>query len=126
MWGAGGVAAAVGAPLALLAGKWVGSLSANTVLAALPALLLVAVLPPLAVVGAEVGLGNRLGPRLSRAGLALGVAIGVQVLVLAGAVWAGASARRLGDVTLLTLAEAAALPAVVTLTLRRAALGRAA
>jgi hypothetical protein len=117
------VAAGVGAPLALLAGRWVGTLAANTVLAALPALLLVAVLPPLAVVGAAVRLGG-LGPRPRRVGLAVGVAIGAQVLVLVGAVWLGASARRLGDTALLTLVEAGVLPTAVTWVLRRAAAGR--
>jgi hypothetical protein len=47
-------------------------------------------------------------------GAAVGAALGVQVLTLAGAVWAGASAHRLGDTVLLTLVEALVLPLVVT------------
>jgi hypothetical protein len=118
----GVVAAAVGVPLALLAGMWVGSLASSTVLAALPALLIVLVLPPLAVVGAQRWVGRRLDSGSPRMGAAVGAAFGLQVLMLGGAVWAGASARRLGDATLLTLVEAAVLPTAVTLVARRSTL----
>jgi CubicO group peptidase (beta-lactamase class C family) len=118
------VAAAIGiVPLSLLAGSWVGTLSSNVVLAALPALLIVLVLPPVGVVGAQAWLGRRLDPAARmRWGRTVGLAIGVQVLVVVGAVWAGASARRLGDAALLTLVEAVVLAAVVTRGGRSAAL----
>jgi hypothetical protein len=112
-------AAVLAVPLALRVGMWVGALSSHTVLAVVPALLTVVVLPPLCVVGAERWRVHRLelgGPRL---GAAVGVALGVQVLMLVGAVAAGASARRLGDAALLTLVEAAVLPPVVTWAARR-------
>jgi len=102
-------------PVSLLAGRWVGSLASSTVLAALPALLIVVGVPPLAVVGAEAWRGGqRLGPGSPRWGRAVGVAIAAQVLMVVGAVWAGASARRLEDVALLTLVEAVVLATVVT------------
>lgn len=118
------MAAAIGAvPLSLLAGSWVGTLSSNVVLAALPALLIVLLLPPLGVVGAQAWLGRRLEPaRSPRWRRTVGMAIGVQVLVVVGAVGAGASARRLGDAALLTLMEAVVLATVVTWGARRSAL----
>ena len=102
----------------LWVGRWVGSRGTNTVLAALPALLIFLVLPALAVVLAERWLRRREGAR-TRTGVALAVAFGLQVLVLVGASWLGASARRLGDVALLTLVEAVVLPGVVRRVARR-------
>ncbi|WP_224240669.1 serine hydrolase domain-containing protein [Hyalangium gracile] len=99
--------------LSLRVGMGVGALGTSTVLAALPALLLVVVLPPVAVVGANSWQVRRLGAGSTRWGAALGVALGLQVLVLVGAILVGASARRLGDVALLIAVEAAVLPAVV-------------
>jgi CubicO group peptidase (beta-lactamase class C family) len=106
-------------PLSLRVGMGVGSLGSNTVLAVLPALLTLLVLPPLAVVGAERWSSRRQGAGSPRLGVALGVALGLQVLVLAGAIWAGASAHRLGDTALLTLVEALVLPAAVVRVPRR-------
>jgi len=113
-WVVNGAMAVVVVPVSLLAGVWVGSLSSKTVLAALPALLIVAVVPPLCVVGAEAWVGQRFAPGRMRWGRTVGVALGVQVLLLGGAVWAGASARKLGEATVLTLVEAAVLATGVT------------
>jgi CubicO group peptidase (beta-lactamase class C family) len=118
---AGAAAAVLVVPLSLLVGRWVGSLASSTVLAALPALLVVAVLPPLAVVAAVAQACRRLEPGSPRLGGAVGVALGVQGLMLVGAVWAGVSAWRPGDMALLTLAEAVVLPAAVALRIRRPA-----
>jgi CubicO group peptidase (beta-lactamase class C family) len=115
-------AAVVLVPLSLLAGMWVASLASNTVLAALPALLIVLVVPPVGVAGAQAWLSRRLGRGSMRWGRTVGMAIGVQVLVLVGAVWAGASARRLEDTALLTLVEVVVLSTVVTWVARRPAL----
>ena len=121
-WVLSAAVAAVVVPLSLWVGRWVGTLGSRTVLAALPALLIVAVVPPLAVVGAEAWLGQRLELGRARWGRAVGVAIAAQVLTMVGAVWAGASARRLEDVALLTVVEAAVLATVVTKLARPAVL----
>ena len=111
---AGAGAAVVAVPLALAIGMWVGTRSSNAVLAVVPGLLVVLVLPALGVVSAEAWLSRRVGLERPRMGAAVGAALGVQVLTLVGAVWAGASAHRLGDTVLLTLVEALVLPLVVT------------
>jgi CubicO group peptidase (beta-lactamase class C family) len=121
-WAVNAAVALVGVPLALLAGRWVGARGTSMVLAALPALLLVVVGPALAVVGAEAWVGPRMDPGRLRWGRAVGAAIAAQVLMLVGAVGAGASARRLEDVALLTLVEAVVLASVVTKVGRTAAL----
>ncbi|MDY7231392.1 hypothetical protein [Hyalangium rubrum] len=116
-----GVAAAlVTVPLALGLGIWVGSLSSKTLVAAPSALLGVWVLPPLAVVAAEAWQGRRQESGRTRVGVPLAAALGVQLLVLMGAVLVGASAHVLGDAMLLTLVEAVLLPAVVSRTVWRA------
>jgi hypothetical protein len=120
-WAVNGAMAAAVVPVSLLAGVWVGSLSSKTVLAVLPALIIVAVVPPLGVVGAEAWLGQRLEPGRMRWGRTVGVALGVQVLLLGGAVGAGASARKLGEAAVLTLVEVAVLATVVTWVARRSA-----
>nr|WP_224372490.1 serine hydrolase [Hyalangium versicolor] len=117
-WAASAAAALIFVPLSMWVGAWVGTLGSNTVLVAPPALLLFLVLPPLAVVAASTW--NRgSGSGRSRWGSALGLGIGLQVLVLVGAIGMGASARRLGDVALLTGMEVVLLPAVVVARMRR-------
>lgn len=113
----GAGAAVVSVPVALLAGSGVGSLSSNLVLAAGPALLLFVALPPLAVAGLEAWFGNRLSPGRGLFRPAIWVALAVHALTMGAAIAMGASARNWGDVALLTLAEAVALPATVTLTM---------
>ncbi len=105
----GACVAVVMVPLSLLAGVWVGTLSSNIVLAALPALLIVAVVPPVGVAWVD----GRLKPRRVGGGRALALALGAQGGLLVGAIGAGASAHRLGDAVLLTLVEAIILPAAV-------------
>lgn len=119
MWelAAGAGTAAVVVPVALLAGAGVGSLSSNLVLAAAPALLLFAALPPLAVAGVEAWLGNRLSSGRGRLRPALWVALAVHALATGTAIALGASAYDWRDVALLTLGEAVALPVAVTLTM---------
>jgi hypothetical protein len=106
--------------LSLRLGTWVGALGASTVRAAVIALLTVLVLPPLAVVGAERWLRRREGARSTRTGAALGAALGLQVLMLGGAMGAGASARRFTDAAMLTGVEAVVLSSVVRRVARRA------
>jgi hypothetical protein len=109
------VAAAVAVPLALGLGMWVGTGPSNTVRAVVPALLVVVLVPPLAVVGVERWWSRRVGARRLRTGVAVGAALGAQVLLLGALVAAGTSAHRYGDAVLLTLLEALVLPLVVTL-----------
>jgi hypothetical protein len=100
-------------PLALGLGRWLGTSSSNTVLAAVPALLVVLLLPPLAVVGAELGWSHRVKTHRLRTGAAVAGTLGVHLLMVVGAVAAGVSAHRYGDAVLLTLMEALVLPLVV-------------
>jgi len=109
----GAATTVVAVPLALQLGMWVGTRSANTLLAVVPALLVVLLVPPLAVVVAESVWCRRVGAKL-RTGVAVGAALGVQVLMLAAAIGAGVSAPRYGDAVLLTMVEALVLPLVVT------------
>lgn len=113
--GAGAALVAVPATLALSA--WVGSLSSDLVGAGAPALVLLLALPPLAVTGAQWLVGNLLQPGSVRFQPAVWVALGVHVLVVAGAVLLGATVDRFADAALFTLVEALVLPAAVTLTL---------
>ncbi|WP_263436628.1 serine hydrolase domain-containing protein [Stigmatella hybrida] len=117
-FGVGVATALVMVPLALWAGMRLGTLSSNTVRAAVPALLLVGVVPPLAVVGMEAWVIRRMGAAPGRTGLAVALALGTQVLVLAGAIGLHASARRPGDAALLTGVLAVVLPLGVTGALR--------
>jgi CubicO group peptidase (beta-lactamase class C family) len=105
-------------------GMWVGSLASSTLAAVLPALLVVVMLPPLAVVGAAARPGRPLAPGSTRVWRALAGALAVQLLVVVGAIAVGASARRLGDVALLTLVDALVLSAVVTPLIRRSSVPR--
>ena len=109
----GAATTVVAVPLALELGMWVGTRSSNTLRAVVPALLVVWLVPPLAVVAAESGWGRRVGAKL-RMGVAVGVALGAQLLTLAAAIGAGVSAPRYGDAVLLTMVEALVLPLVVT------------
>ncbi|PTL79504.1 hypothetical protein [Vitiosangium sp. GDMCC 1.1324] len=117
--GAGAAVVAVPATLALSA--WVGTLSSDLVLAAVPAVVLLAALPPLAVAGAQWLVGNRLQPGSARFQPAVWVALGVHVLAVTGAVLLGATVDDLGDAALFTLVEALVLPTAVTLTMRATA-----
>jgi hypothetical protein len=109
----GAATTVVAVPLALELGMWVGTNSSNTLKAVVPALLVVLVLPPLAVVVAESGWCRRVGAKL-RTGVAIAAALGAQLLTLAAAIVAGVSAPRYGDAVLLTMVEALVLPLVVT------------
>lgn len=117
--GAGAAVVAVPATLALSAG--VGSLSSNLVLAAAPALVLLLALPPLAVTGVQWLVGNALHPGSVRFQPAVWAALGVHVLVLAGAVVLGATVNDWRDGALLSLVETLLLPTAVTLTMRATA-----
>jgi len=114
--GAGAALVAVPATLALSA--WVGSLSSNLVLAGAPALVLLLMLPPLAVTGAQWLVGNLLQPGSVTFQPAVWVGLGVHVLAVVGAIALGATVDRLGDAALFTLVEALVLPTAVALTLR--------
>ncbi|MHB8874519.1 MAG: hypothetical protein ACYC8T_12595 [Myxococcaceae bacterium] len=112
---AGAAATVVSVPAGLLLGSYLGTLSNNLLLAALPSLVLLAVLPPLAVVLAERLMGNWLSPGSTRILPALLVGVGVQILAIVAGVMAGVSVMNLGTIALFTLLEAIALPGSVTL-----------
>jgi hypothetical protein len=114
--GAGAAVVAVPATLAL--GAWVGSLSSGLVLAAAPAMLLLLTLPPLAVTGAQWFMGELLQEGSVRFLPAVGVALGVHVLAVAGAVLLGATVHDLGNAALFTLVEMVLLPTAAALTMR--------
>lgn len=114
LFAVGAATTVVAVPLALELGMWVGTRSGNTLLAALPALLVVVLLPPLAVVAAENGWARRLKKKRPRTGVAVAASLGVQLLTVAAAIFAGVSAPRYGDAVLLTMVEALLLPLVVT------------
>jgi hypothetical protein len=115
--GAGAGAALLATPVALWGAAGLGTLSNNLVLAAVPAVLLLAALPPLAVTLVELLVGNALAPGLARFQPAFWVALGTHVLAIAGGIALGLSVQRFGDVALFTLAEAVLLPVATTLTL---------
>lgn len=110
----GAATTVVAVPLALALGMWVGTRSANAVQAVVPALLVVVLLPPLAVVLAENAWARRLKKKRPRAVLAVVASLGAQLLTVAAAIFAGVSAPRYGDAVLLTMVEALLLPLVVT------------
>ncbi|AKI98491.1 hypothetical protein ATI61_122110 [Archangium gephyra] len=119
--GTGAGAAVVAVPATLALSAWVGSLSSDLVLAAAPAMVLLLVVPPLAVTGAQWLVGNALQPGSVRFQPAVWVALGVHVLAVTGAVLLGATVDDLGDAALFTLVEALVLPTAVTLTMRATA-----
>jgi hypothetical protein len=114
--GAGATVVAV--PAGLLLGSLLGTLSNNLVLAALPGLVLFAVLPPLAVTLAEWLVGNHWAPGTAAFQPALWVAVGVHLAAMVVAIGLGVSSQSLTAVCLFTLAEALLLPGAVTLTMR--------
>lgn len=117
-FGAGAAAALVSVPLTLLAGAWVGSLSANLLLAALPGVLLLAAIPPLAVTAAVSLASSWWGGRAGRFSPAIWTTLAAHVLMVAGGVLLGVSAHDVGSAALFTLAEALVLPAVAVGTMR--------
>ncbi|HEX5752937.1 MAG TPA: hypothetical protein VFZ09_42430 [Archangium sp.] len=119
--GTGAGAAVVAVPATLALSAWVGSLSSNLVGAAAPAMVLLLVVPPLAVTGAQWLVGNALQPGSVRFQPAVWVALGVHALAVTGAVLLGATVDDLGDAALFTLVEALVLPTAVTLTMRATA-----
>lgn len=112
---AGAAATVVSVPAGLLLGSYLGTLSNNLIVAALPSLVLLAVLPPLAVVLAERWMGNWLSPGTTRVMPAMLVGLGVQILAIVAGVMTGVSIMNLGTIALFTLAEAIVLPGSVTL-----------
>lgn len=116
--GAGAAAALVSVPLTLLAGAWVGSLSANLLLAAIPSVILLAALPPLAVTAAVYFASAWWGGRPGRFSPAIWTTLAAHVLLVAGGVFLGASAQDLPSAALFTVAEALVLPAVAVGTMR--------
>jgi hypothetical protein len=115
-FGAGVGAATIMVPGSLALGTWLGSLSSNLYAATLPSMLLFLTLPPLAVTFSEWLMGRQLGDSL-RWGPALGVGIGVQLLLTMSAFLFGVSTNDLGAAALFSLAEILVLPAAITLTM---------
>lgn len=115
-FGAGAAAAAISVPLTLWGASAVGTLSNNLFGAALPSLLMLWVLPPLAVTLAEVLVGNAFGAD-AKLFPALWAALGTQLVAIVGGVLLGLYAGNPTHVALFTLGEAILLPAATTLVL---------
>ena len=115
-FGAGAAAAAISVPLTLWGANAVGTLSNNLFGAALPSLLMLWVLPPLAVTLAEVLVGNALGAD-AKFFPALWAALGTQLVAIVGGVLLGLYAGNPTHVALFTLGEAILLPTATTLVL---------
>lgn len=102
-------------PASLALGSWLGSLSSDLVMAALPALLTVALVPPLGVTLVEWLVGERTQSGGIRIQPAVWIAGAAQVLLMVGAIAAGLSTGELLEASLFTLVDALILPATVTL-----------
>lgn len=115
-FGAGAAAAVVSVPLTLWGASSVGSLSNNLLGAALPSLVMLLVLPPLAVTVTEFFVGQALGvnPKLWAAFF---VTMGTQLVAIAGGVLLGMWAGNPTHVALFTAGEAILLPTAATLML---------
>lgn len=113
---AGAATAALTVPLTLWGASAVGSLSNNLFGAALPALAMLWVLPPLAVTLVEVLVGNALGAH-SKLFPALWAALGTQLVAIVGGVLLGLYAGNPTHVALFTVGEAILLPGAATLVL---------
>lgn len=116
--GAGAAAAAVSVPLSLMMGTWIGTLSSNLILAALPSLVIAAAVPPLAVTWAVWLAGNWGAPSTFRFQPAVWATVLVHVVALVAAGYLGVSARDLSSLALFTLAEGVLLPSASTATMR--------
>lgn len=116
--GVGAVSTLVAVPASFALASWLGSLSSNLILAALPALVVFAALPPLVVAFAELSMMHWLEPGMGRLWPAVGFAYVAHVALMVGAILLGVSPANLLSVALLTIAEAIVLPAVLTPTLR--------
>lgn len=119
--GAGAGAAVIAVPATLWVASWLGTLSPNLVLAALPSLLLLAAIPPLAVTWAIWFASGAFTARPGRFSPAIWATAGAHVLLVVGAALLGVAAHELGDAALFTLAEAIALPTVAAGTMRLSA-----
>jgi len=115
---AGVTAAAIAVPATLALAGWLGSVSSNLVLAALPALLVTALLPPAAVVAAEWGMAQWLAPDRETPWWALGAVALTQVGLVTCGVLAGVSVRQLPAAVVFGAIEVAVLPAMATAILR--------
>lgn len=116
--GAGAGAAVVSVPVALLVAAGIGTLSNNLVLAALPSLVLLAAIPPIAVTWAVWLVGRLSGLEEQRTILAAAVTALVHIGCLVAGGYLGVSVGVPSRVVAFTLAEAALLPAAATLILR--------
>ncbi len=123
--GAGAGAAVIAVPATLWLASWVGTLSPNLVLAALPSFLLLAAIPPLAVTWAVWFASGASTARPGRFSPAIWATAVAHVLLVVGATLLGVAAQELGDAALFTLAEAIALPAVAVGTMHLSAPRRA-
>lgn len=110
---AGATAGFIVVPPMLLLGQKLGTLSSNLVAAALPPILLMAVVPPLAVTGAEFLVGRKLAPG-TRFHPAIWGAVGMNVLVVVIGSLTGAWAGDGLSLGLFTLGEALLMPVAVT------------
>lgn len=109
--GAGAGAALLSTPLALAGGVWLGATSNDLVVAALPAVLVLAVLPPIVVAWASHWASD------GRAAFwpSFWTGLGAEVLAIVGAVALGLAAQNVGHAALFTVANAVLLPGSVAL-----------
>lgn len=112
---AGAFSAALATPAALAVASWLGGQSANLYLAALPSLLVLAVVPPAAVTAAASWRSEQLAPGSAPLAPALWAVGGVHLALVASAILLGADSRSLGDVLLFMASEAVLLPAAAAL-----------
>jgi len=110
-------ATVVSVPAGLMIGSWIGGLSNNLAIAAVPSLLFFLLLPPLAVTWTEWLTGNLIEPGSVTAQPAFWVALGAHLLASVGGIAFGVWSFNFGSLAVLTLIEALVLPAAVTLTM---------
>lgn len=116
--GVGAATAAVAVPASLWLGSLIGVAFPSLLASALPALLLLAVVPPLAVVAATVWASERFAGAHFHLQPALWITAAVHVATLVVAGFFGVSMGSLLSIALLTGVECLLLPAATTLTLQ--------
>jgi hypothetical protein len=112
----GVAAAAISVPVTLALSTWLGSLSSNLIVAALPSLILLVALPPLAVTGAVYWLASSFDN--ARFQPAIWAALGVQVATVVVAALAGASSGNAAGYVALTGTGMILMPTAAILTMR--------
>lgn len=114
---AGAGAAMVSVPVSLVLGTAIGSLSSSLAGALVPSLILLAAIPPIAITVAAYLVAQHFFPDAARFSPAIFVAIGLQLIGVLSAVFAGVSSVNPASVVAFTAVEAVVIPAGVALTM---------